>query len=349
MPPSIPASSPSIPAHSTQASWPRRVAQLAAHLTAACALFTASSVALAEDPSWPNKPIRFIVPIAAGGVSDTQARVLSDELKKTLNVPVIVDNRPGGNFGIGMQATAAAPADGYTMVWIFGAAVALNPMLYSNLPYKVSDFDYLTTIAKGHHVLAVPKNSPFNTLAQFVDAAKKESGPTSVGVSSAGGTSHLIGEELGGVAGFRVQPVVYRGEAPAVLDLVGNNLPAFIGVVPSVIEYYKAGTVKILAITADQRIPELPDVPTFKELGYKDFLMTYWAGLAVRKGTPPEVSEKLRKAVVAAMATPAFIEKSQQLADTHLIPSTQKEFNDLIKSDANRWGTIIKTRNVNVE
>lgn len=320
-----------------------------AFAAAALVATLASMPAAAADPSYPNRPIRFIVPIAAGGVSDTQARVLSDELKKSLNVPVLVDNKPGGNFGIGMQATAAAPADGYTMVWIFGAAVALNPMLYSNLPYKVSDFEFLTTIAKGHHILAVPKNSPFNSLADYVAAAKKDIGPSSVGVSSAGGTSHLIAEELGGLSGFKVQPVVYRGEAPAVLDLVAGNLPTFIGVVPSVIDHYRAGSVKILAITADERIAELPDVPTFKELGYKNFVMTYWAGLAVRKGTPPDVSEKLRSAVVAAMDTPAFKNKSQSLADTHLIPSTQKEFNDLVKSDADRWGNIIKTRKVTVE
>src|SRR5690606_39021251 len=124
---------------------------------------------------------------------------------------------------------------------------------------------------------------------------------------------------------------------------------AFVGVVPSVIEHYRAGTVRILAITADQRIPELPDVPTFNELGYQNFVMTYWAGLAVKKGTPPADAEKLRKAVVAAMDTPAFKQKAQQLADTHLIPSTQQQFADLIKSDAQRWGRIIKARNVSVQ
>lgn len=302
----------------------------------------------AQD-AFPSKPIRLIVPIAAGGISDIQARVMAEEMRKTLGQPVVVENKPGGNFSIGMQALTSSPPDGYTMGWLFPPALVVNPILYKDLPYKVSDVQYLTLVSGGHQIVAVPANSPFNKMADLVQAAKRSAGPTNVGVTAIGASTHLMFEQLGVIEGFKVQPVLYRGEAPAVQDLVAGNLPLFVGVVPSVIQHYKTGKIKILAISSEKRIPELPDVPTLVEQGYKDMVVRYWAGLGVPAGTPKAVAEKLRDAAVKAMNTDAFTSRIAPFPDVRVMAGTSEEFAATVKAETDLWGKVIRERNIKPE
>lgn len=320
-------------------------------LTGTASLATASllpAAASAQD-SYPNNGIvRIVVPIAAGGVTDAMARTLADELKKSLGATVIVDNKPGGNFGIGMQAVATAKPDGHTIGWIYASAVTTNPLLYKSLPYKVTDFQFLTTLVASHFVLAVPKNSPINSLADYVAAAKKQ-GPMLLAVSSVGGGPHLLMEDIASAAGMQVQPVAYRGEAPAVLELISGQIPSFVGVMASVSEQYKAGQVKVIAISSDQRVPELPEIPTFKEQGYPSAVVTFWHGLAVPSGTPRAVVDKLGQAIKVAAESPAFQARVRSQADSTVMLSTPEQLTARIRTETQAGDKLIKARSITVQ
>lgn len=299
--------------------------------------------------TYPSKPIKIIVPIAAGGATDVQARAMADELQKRLKVAVVVENKPGGNFVIGNAAVASAPSDGYTLGWALSAAMSLNPLLYKNLPYKPGDFQFLAPVSKGHHVIAVPGNSKATSLKEWIEGVKRSGQPAAIGVSSTGGTTHLMAETVGERAGFAVQPIVYRGEAPAVLDLVAGQLPAMSGIVASVLDHYKAGKVKVLAISSDKRIPELPDVPTFKELGY-DFVITYWNGMVAPAGTPKPIVDKLSTTIREVLASPEFKTRiSAAVPDMHIISGSPQLMGEMIKEDTAFWSRIIKSRNIKIE
>lgn len=310
------------------------------------AAFTGSAQAQAWQPSG---PVRIIVPIAAGGVTDAMARTLADELKVHLNTPVIVDNRPGGNFGIGYQALKSAKPDGLTLAFIFASAMTSMQLLYKNLPYKPSDFQPITTLSKIHFVLAVPKNSPYNTLADYVAGIKKQQTPALVGVSAVGGAPHLLMEELGANAKFPVQPIVYRGEAPAVQELVGGQLQAFCGAYASVSEFVKTDAVKVLAISSESRIPEASALPTFKEQGYPSAVVDFWFALAAPAGTPRNIVDTLHKAVVKSAHSPAFQARLKAQPDQHMTLCTPEEYNALVQRETEMWKKLITERGISVE
>ncbi|AEF88814.1 extra-cytoplasmic solute receptor [Delftia sp. Cs1-4] len=312
-----------------------------------------SAIAAAALPAtaqegYPNRPIRIIVPIAAGGATDVQARAMADSLQKVLKVPIVVENKPGGNFVIGNVAVATAPADGYTIGWALSAAMALNPILYKQLPYRPENFQPLAVISKGHHVIAVPANAKANTLAEWVDEIKRSGRAAPVGVSSVGGTTHLMAEDLGMKASFTVEPIVYRGEAPAVQDLLAGNLPGFSGIVASVLDHYKVGRLKVLAISSDQRIADMPNVPTFKELGY-DIGVTYWNGIVAPADTPKPVVERLAKAIAEVKAGPEFKARLAAIPDMHLIAGEPDQMRKMVRDDSAYWGRIIKARNIKID
>lgn len=313
----------------------------------AAAAFTLPTVSAQE--AWPSRPIRIVVPLAAGGISDVMARTLAEEMRKSLNVAVIVENRPGANFFIGMQAVASAKPDGYTIAWMTSSSLTLNPIHYKDkgIPYKVSDFQLLTTLFRGHQLLAVPKSSSANNLADFVAQAKRGSAPVIVGVSSKGGSTHLMMEDLASTAGFTVQPVVYRGEPPAVQDLVAGNLPSFVGVLPSLIEQHRAGQVKLLGISADKRVAGIPDVPTFKEQGYANIDTTYWAALGVPAGTPREIVDKLHKAITDAAQSPAFAARLQP--DMEITTTTPEQLTELVKRESQKWERLVREKNISID
>lgn len=302
------------------------------------------------ENSYPNGGVvRIIVPIAAGGVTDAMARTLADELKKSLGTPVIVDNKPGGNFGIGMQAVSTSKPDGLTLGWIYASAVTTNPLLYKNLPYKVSDFKFITTVAASHFVLAVPKSSPINSVAEYVAAVKKQKSPALLAVSSVGGGPHLLMEDIAGAGGIQIQPVAYRGEGLAVLDLVSSQIPSFVGVMASVSEQYKAGQVKVLGISSEQRVPELPEIPTFKEQGFPSAVVTFWHGLAVPAATPAPIVEKLSAAIAVAAKSPEFDARVKGQPDSSVFITTPEQMAVRIRNETENGERLIRTRNINVQ
>lgn len=315
-------------------------------LIAVAALASATFVH-AED-AYPSRPIRIIVPIAAGGVNDVQARAFALELQKKLGQPVIIENRPGGNFVIGSTAVAAAPPDGYTLGWAISAQLSLNPLVYKSLPYKPEQFELLAPVSKGHQLIVVAKNVKANTLQEWIADIKKSGEPASIGVSSYGGTTHLMAEDLAERAGFTIQPIVFRGEAPAGTDLAAGQLPALSGVVPTVLEYHRMGKVKILAISSEKRLAELPDVPTFKELGYP-IVTAFWNGLFAPHGTPKAIVDKLSTLSREVVASPEFQARLSSMPDLNLIPGGPSAIKELIKNDQDYYGRIIKIKNITID
>ncbi|AEF88683.1 hypothetical protein DelCs14_1651 [Delftia sp. Cs1-4] len=309
-----------------------------------------AAVAATAQPSqaFPSKPIKIIVPIAAGGATDAQARAMADLLSKRLNNPVVVENRPGGNFVIGSVAVASAPPDGYTIGWALSAAMSLNPLLYKTLPYKPGDFQFLAPVSKGHHVIALPASAKPNTLAEWIAEVKGSGKPAAIVVSSVGGTTHLMAEDLGERAGFSVEPVLYKGQGQAVLDLISGRVPAMAGVVASVLDLYKTGKVKILAISSETRIPELPEVPTFRESGY-DLVATYWNGVVAPAGTPTPIVDKLSGQIREVVASPEYQARISSVPDMHIIVGPPQLLGAMIREDAAFWSRIIRSRNIQIE
>jgi tripartite-type tricarboxylate transporter receptor subunit TctC len=306
-----------------------------------------STNSYAED-AYPSRTIKIIVPIAAGGVNDVQARAFAAELQRKIGQPVVVDNRPGGNFVIGSTAVSAAPPDGYTLGWAISAQLSLNPLVYKSLPYKSEKFELLAPVSKGHQLIVVSKNVKANTLQEWIEEIKKSGLPAPIGVSSYGGTTHLMAEDLAERGGFTIQPIVYKGEAPAGADLVAGQLPALSGVVPTVLEYYRANKVKILAISSEKRLAELPNVPTFKELGYP-IVTAFWNGLFAPHGTPKAIVDKLSTLSREVVASPEFKERLSSMPDLNLIPGGPDAIRDLIKNDQEYYGRVIKKHNITID
>jgi tripartite-type tricarboxylate transporter receptor subunit TctC len=315
---------------------------------AALTLLVCSAAVSSAADIYPSKPIKIVVPIAAGGANDATARALAIELQKKLGTPVIVDNRPGGNFVIGTGAAASAPPDGYTLGWALSAALSLNPILYKSLPYKPSDFENIAAISKSYQVIAVPSSAKANTLKEWIDEVKQSKVPAAIGVSSFGGTTHLMAEDLGKRAGFNVEPVVFRGEAPASVDLAAGQLPAMSGILANLLEFHRAGKVKILAISADSRLPLLPNVPTFKELGFP-ISAIYWNGVFAPPGTPKAIVNKLSSAIREIVDTPEFRERLLAIPDVNYINGGSDAMRALVKADQDYYGRIITIRKIHLE
>lgn len=297
--------------------------------------------------AFPTKPIRIVLPYAPGGPTDAIARALGRSLESSLKVPVVIENKPGGQGVIAMQAVMASRADGYTIGWAPGNALTTNRILMKDLPYKVQDFKLLTTLYRGGIVVAVPKSSPASSLKQLLELARKDGKPMIYGTAGPGGTSHLTMEQLAAIEGLPTQMVSYKGDAPMALDVMAGTLPAAMATVSTTGEAHKRGQLKILAITSDKRMEQYPDIPTFAESGYPQVESYFWAGAVVPAGTPDAVADVLRKAMVAAMHSPEV--KTAFTPDISPFTGTAKEFNEFLSQDYNKWTALIKARGISLQ
>src|SRR5437867_3177509 len=242
--------------------------------------------------SWPSKPIRLIVPYAAGGGTDIVARLVGGKLAESLGRPVIVDNRPGGRTSIAYQAVLLDKADGHTL--LFNNSSHNIQAAYKGLRYDpAADFTPVSEVAISSLVFAVAPNNPSRTLAEFVEWTRKRPRQVSFGSFGVGTASHLAGEILNGADKIDMTHVAYKGSAPALNDLLGEQIQALFVDPAAAVGYVKSGRLRALALSGSRRWKAYADVPTFGELGYKDLSGTGWWGLLVKKGTPPEVVTRL--------------------------------------------------------
>jgi tripartite-type tricarboxylate transporter receptor subunit TctC len=299
----------------------------------------AGTPAAADD--YPSKPIRLVVPFAAGGAVGAVARVLSAPLTASLGQAVVIDNRGGAGGIIGMDAVAKSPADGYTLL-LAHSGLTYMPGLYRKLPFDpVKDFDGIITAVSGSYVLAVSAGAPFKTVAELIAYAKANPGKLTYGSAGIGSTLHLAAEFFKRAAGIDILHVPYKGAAQATTDLVGGQVQMMFGPLVAIMPLAEAGKIRALAVTSAKRSALAPNVPTMIESGIASFEVSGWYGLAAPAGTPQTVNARINSETNRALKSPELIEQFR-LQGYEPLGGTPAEMNAQIKTDVERWSRIIR-------
>ena len=285
----------------------------------------------------PNKVIRIIVPVVPGGLADTLARAVAQQLSISLNQQVIVENKAGGNFQIALNHVIGSPPDGYTLLVAQEGAIVLNPHLYKNLSYDpLKDLTPITGIAKVDQVLIANPSFPPKTVPELIALAKAKPNEIGFGAFGPGSTPHVYMEMLQHMAGLKFVPVQYRGAAPMLADIVAGHVPVTFISLGQALPLYREGKVRILAVCTPERLALLPDVPAMAE-SLPGFQATAWHGLFAPPGTPPEIVAKINAEVRKMAADPGFQERV--FAPTHFrsLASTPAEFAAMLRSESSAW------------
>jgi tripartite-type tricarboxylate transporter receptor subunit TctC len=298
--------------------------------------------------AWPEKPIRLVVPYGPGGSSDVIARLLGNEMAKTLGQAVIIDNKGGASGIVAMQEVARSAPDGYNIVLGHVGTLAVNPALFPKLPYGDADFTPVVLLVKVPMVFAVGAKVPAKTLAQFVGLAKAQPGKLNYGSAGNGSAGHLAFEMLKIAADIDVTHVPYKGTGAQLTDLLAGNTDAGSAGPPGFVAQAKAGKIRIIATGSLQRLPALPEVPTVAELGYPGFDSSQWFGILAPAKTPPEVVARLYDAAVKALGVAAVQERLEQDGST-ASPLGPSEFGLFIKAERERWSTVVRRANLKAE
>jgi len=313
----------------------------------------ATLVALGSAPtyaqSYPDRPIRILVPYAPGGISDIAARLVGAKLSEAWGQQVVVENRPGGNGFIAMAAAARSPADGYTLVASTGGEVAIDPALFKDMPYDVDrDFAPITTLSDAPLVLAAYAGSPFKTVADVLAAARLKPGVLNVCTPGYGAINHLVLEWFALSTGTRFQHIPYKGGAPAAQALMAGDVPLGILASSSVAPYVKSGSVRVLATTLAKRSKLNPEWPTMQEEGVKDLEASNWTALFAPRATPQPIIDKLNVEVVKILAMPDVKERFAA-GGVETIPSSPAELDARIKRELASFREIIARANIRPE
>ncbi|WP_241076865.1 Bug family tripartite tricarboxylate transporter substrate binding protein, partial [Achromobacter xylosoxidans] len=300
------------------------------------ALATLSLAATAQAQSWPTQPIRWIVPYPAGGGTDVLARTVVSGLEKPLGQTVVVENRPGAATIVGATAIAESAPSGYVLGSADIATLAFNPALYNSLTYDPSKFTYIGGLARFPMMLAVNAGSAYKTLDDVLQAARKHPGKLTASSAGTGSPHHLALELFKQRTGADILHVPYKGAAPAIQDLLGNQVDLMFVDLTSALPNIKAGKLRILATATPQRLRDLPDVPTMAEQGVKDYTVYSWQGVVGPKGLPEAVTKKLSAELQAAIRTPAM---TQKMADIGVqpMPMSAEEFRAYAEQERQNW------------
>jgi len=304
---------------------------------------------LAQAQAFPAKNIRWVVPYPAGGGSDFLARTIGQQLATQVNQTILVDNKPGGNTSIAAAEVARAPADGYTILSADNGTMVFNTALYAKLPYNPEkDLTPVTLMGKFPMILVVGPGSDAKDAKDFVAKAKAQPGRINYGSAGAGSPHHLAMELLKVNAGLHLVHIPYRGAAPALADLAGGQVSAMMVDLAAGAAFIKSGKIRPLAVANPTRLAQLPDVPTFAELGFKGVEAAAQVGVVAPAGTPAEVVNTLQKQIATAINTPAV---RQKLIDFGIEPvaSTPKEYSDLIRSEVVRWHALIQKQKISLD
>jgi len=295
---------------------------------------------------YPSKPVRLIVPFAAGGDIDPIARILAEHLRTVWNQPVFVDTRPGAGGTIGSDFVAKSPADGYTLLMCSAGPITIAPSLYPSLPYAPDkDFEAVALIGAASLVILVNDSVPAKTYAEFAALAKAKPSTLTFATAGVGSLAHLTTMAYAGEAGVKMVHVPYKGSGPAVQDLLGGHVNLSFNPMPSALAALSSGKVRPLAVTSANRSQLLPDVPTLAELGIKGFDVVSWYGICAPRGTPKDVSAKINQAINQATSSPDIQNKLRQMG-TETRGATIDEAGALIRTDAARWSKVIKENKI---
>ena len=292
--------------------------------------------------AYPTKPVTIIVPFAAGGTTDILARIIGQALTAELGQSVVVDNRAGAGGNIGGQAAAKAAPDGHTLFMGTVGTHAINASLYKKMPFDpVKDFAPLTRVANVPNLLVANPAQPYKSVKDLIAYAKANPGKVNFGSSGNGSSIHLSGELFKSLAKVDMQHVPYKGSAPAVTDLLGNQIGIMFDNMPSAIQHVRSGKLVPLAVTTAKRSPELPNVPTIAEAGVPGYEATSWFGMFAPAGTPAPVLAKLNAAIVKVLAQPDVKKKiNEQGAEVY--SETPEQFAAFIQAESVKWGKVVK-------
>ncbi len=292
--------------------------------------------------SFPDKPVRIIVPFAAGNTLDTALRQVAEEFKKNTGQPLVVENKPGGSGIIAAQSVMAAPADGYTLLLANTSMLTINPHTFAKLPYDAEKtFRPITNFLGTSMVMAVNASVPASNVKEFVAYAKANPGKVSFASFTAGNSSHFAGVILNQRAGIEMIHVPFNGTPPAVQNLVGGQVNAAFLPLLAVKPHMDSGKVKVLAVTSPQRSLLMPNVATFREQGFPDLDIYIWAAIVAPAATPDAAVVRLNAEFVKALRSSEIKEK-WRVADFETLPSTPEEFSKFAQADSKRWAEAVK-------
>ena len=303
----------------------------------------------AQAQAWPSKPVRWLVPYPAGGGSDFLARTIGQQLSAQIGQPVLVDNKPGGNTAIAASDLVRSAPDGYTVLSADNGTLVFNPVLYKSLSYSpTKDLAPVTLMGRFPMILVVSPSVTAKDAKEFIAQAKAKADGINYASAGAGSPHHLAMELLKTEAGLKMIHAPYRGAAPALADVAGGQVPAMMVDLAAGAGFIKGGKVRPLAVASAKRLPQLPDVPTFAELGFKNVEAAALVGMVVPAATPADVVAALNKQVVAAIHAPDVHKK---LIDFGVEPvgNTPAQFAELLKSESTRWHKLIRELNITLD
>jgi tripartite-type tricarboxylate transporter receptor subunit TctC len=302
----------------------------------------------AEAAAYPTRPIRLIVPVAAGGGADFAARVMAQKLNEAWGQPVIVDNRPGGAGNLGVALAAKAAPDGYTIVLPI-TSFPINPSLYSKLPFDtVRDFAPIVLVGHGALLLVVHPGVAATNVEQLIAIAKAKPGALNYANSGSGTTAHLASELFKKMAGVEIVGVAYKGGGPSITDLMAGQVQMYFATIPAAIGQVKAGRLRALAVTTPKRVPELQQIPTVAESGLPGFDVIWWIGLFAPAGTPRDVIAALNAESVKILQ---LAETRERFANHGLVAGggTPQELGTFLRNEIAKWGKVVREAKIQTE
>jgi tripartite-type tricarboxylate transporter receptor subunit TctC len=318
------------------------VCTVVALLSAGLGILPRDSLAQNLGASFPSKPIRVVVPFPPGGGTDIIAREISNKVASNTGWTLVIENRPGAGGNLGVDAVAKAPRDGYTIALGQTSNLAINPTLYTRLPYDpLRDLAPIALVASSPLVFAVASDSRYKTLADLVAGARAQPSVINFASPGNGTVAHLASEMFQKAAGVKFTHIPYKGAAQGVTDLIGGQVQWYASSIPTLIGQIRAGKLRALAVTSLTHVDDLPRVPTISESGYKGFEATSWFGFVAPAGVPKEVIDKLNLEINKALKDKVVAQKlSDQGAD--LLGGSAEQFSQMIRSEIARWAIVVK-------
>ena len=299
----------------------------------------------AQD-NWPSKPVRIVVPFAAGGTSDILARALAEKLQASLKQTVLVENKAGAGGVIGADSVAKSAPDGYTFLLGTIASHAINPALQPKMPYDAGkDFSPVILLGSISNVLLVGANQPYKNVQDVIAAAKAQPGGLPFASAGQGSSQHMSGETFRLLAKAELTHVPYKGSAPAVQDVIGGQIPMSFETVTVALPHVQSGRVRALAVTSARRSPVMPNVPTLQEAGVPGFDVASWQALYAPAGTPPAIVQRMNAEIAKIIAMPDMKAKMEGLGLEHA-PNTPEQFAEFGRNEIAKWTRIVKEGNV---
>src|SRR5450755_1759390 len=299
---------------------------------------------------FPTRPIKLVVPYAAGGPTDIFGRLVAEYLGKDLKQAVFVENKGGAQGAIAAEMVARSDPDGYTLFGTSGSVIILNPLLYKKLSYDpVKDLRMLALVTETPVVLCVHPSVPAKTVAEFVAYAKQNPGKLNFGSSGTGSFTHLAAEMFKQMAGIEMTHVAYKGAAPALTDVMAGNIQLMFESVSLALPQVRSGLLRPLGVSSTRRISDLPDVPTIAESGYPEYFVSVWNGVAVPADLPDDVTRVLTNSLDRVMNDPVFRASLEKVGYTALRPRSAAAITEFIDTDRTRWSGVIKAQNISLD